>query len=285
MSFLVSVVLPLALAFIMFSLGVGLSAKDFARVGQRPTAFLVGALNQMILLPVVAYFVVIAFGLTKEIAVGVMILAACPGGVTSNVIARMGKADVALSVSLTAVISLLGVLTIPLILGLSMSVFMGQDAPDISIVETALKTFAITVVPIVIGLTCKHVFPDAMARAEPALSKLAIALFALIVIAALAANWSLFTTNVWLLGPALLTLLLILTLFGFVVPRLLGRTRNESKTVSIETGVQNAALGIAIAGGLTVSDGISAYALPAAVYGPLMYLIVLPVIFIYRRMD
>ena len=101
MDILVSVVLPLGLAFIMFSLGVGLTMGDFVRVGQRPVAFLVGAFNQVLLLPIVTYFLVIAFGISGEIAVGFMILAACPGGVTSNLIARLAKGDVALSVSLT----------------------------------------------------------------------------------------------------------------------------------------------------------------------------------------
>lgn len=286
MDILLTVVLPLALAFIMFSLGVGLTGADFRRVLERPIAFLVGALNQIFLLPLVAFACILAFGVTGEMAVGVMILAACPGGVTSNIIAKMARGDVALSVSLTAVISLACVVTVPLILTFAADHFLGTDAPEIDITTTALTMFALTVIPILLGLGVRRMAPGPVARAEPVLSAIATILFAVIVIAAIAANWRIFVENVALLGPLLLTLLALLTGIGFVVPRLLGRSRLEAKTVSIETGVQNGTLGIAVAG-LIVAGGsiISPYALPSAVYGVFMYLIILPVLLIYRRME
>ncbi|KPB01977.1 bile acid:sodium symporter family protein [Ahrensia marina] len=286
MDILVSVVLPLGLAFIMFSLGVGLTVDDFVRVGKQPIAFLVGAFNQIVLLPIATYFLVIGFGISGEIAVGFMILAACPGGVTSNIITRMAKGDVALSVSLTAVISLASMITVPVILGIALNRFMGESAPQINIVFAAMTVFALTVVPIVIGMMLKSKFPAAMMRSEPVLSKIAIALFVIIIAAAIAANWTLFVENAQLLGPALVTLLMVLTALGYFVPRLLGRSRHEAKTVSIETGVQNGTLGIAIAAIIVGGgSGFSPYALPSAVYGIAMYLIILPVIFVYRRMD
>ncbi len=286
MGALISVGLPLALAFIMFSLGVGLTAADFVRVVHRPIAFLVGAFNQVILLPLVAFAVVLAFGITGELAVGIMILAACPGGVTSNVVSRMARGDVALSVSLTAIISLISVLSVPIILAFAMNRFMGANAPDINITATAITMFLITVLPISIGVLLRRVFPDRMVAAEPVLSKVATALFAIIIVAALAANWDVFLENLPLVGPALVTLLVLLTVIGFFVPRLLGRSRTEAKTVSVETGVQNGTLGIAIAtlivGG---AQGFDAYSIPSAVYGILMYLIIIPVLLVYRRMD
>lgn len=286
MDFLVSVVLPLGLAFIMFSLGVGLTPADFLRVGQRPTAFLVGMFNQVFLLPLIAFLVVIGFGIQAEIAVGFMILAACPGGVTSNVVSRLGKGDVALSVSLTAVISLLSVITVPIILSFAMIRFMGDAAPDVDITKTAVTMFLLTVVPITLGLALRAIFTDAMIRAEPILTKIAVALFAAIIIAAVAGNWDLFLINLPLMGPALVVLLIVLTTVGFVLPRMMGRTRSEAKTISIETGVQNGTLGIAIAA-IIVSggEGFSPYAIPSAVYGVVMYLIILPTVFIYRKMD
>jgi BASS family bile acid:Na+ symporter len=285
MDILVSVVLPLGLAFIMFSLGAGLTVADFLRVGQRPLAFFVGALNQVLLLPVVAYLVILLFGIEAELAVGIMILAACPGGVTSNVVSRLARGDVALSVTLTAVISLASVITVPIIMSLAMSAFMGADAPEIDITATAITMFAITVVPLSLGLGLRMLFPAGMIRAEPVLSKIAVALFAMIIIAALGANWALFVENMAVIGAALVTLLVILTAMGFYIPRLLGRTRNEAKTISIESGIQNGTLGIAVAA-LIVGDGtgISAYAVPSAVYGPVMYLTLLPALFIYRPM-
>ncbi|OAN78415.1 bile acid:sodium symporter [Sulfitobacter pontiacus] len=284
MDVLISVVLPLGLAFIMFTLGVGLTPADFARVGQRPLAFFIGALNQSILLPLVTFLCVLAFGIRAEMAVGFMILAACPGGVTSNVISKLAKGDVALSVSLTAVISLASVVTVPLILGLSMGYFMGDAAPEIDITKTAVTMFALTVVPVTLGLGARAVAPAAMTRAEPKLSAVATILFAVIVLAALAANWALFVENIVVIGPALLVLLAALTTIGFVVPRLLGRSVTEAKTISVETGVQNSTLGIAVAAIIVGGEGgFTAYALPSAVYGILMYLIILPVVLKYRR--
>ncbi|KAJ29236.1 bile acid:sodium symporter family protein [Sulfitobacter pontiacus] len=284
MDVLISVVLPLGLAFIMFTLGVGLTPADFARVGQRPLAFFIGALNQSILLPLVTFICVLAFGIRAEMAVGFMILAACPGGVTSNVISKLAKGDVALSVSLTAVISLASVVTVPLILGLSMGYFMGDAAPEIDITKTAVTMFALTVVPVTLGLGARAVAPAAMTRAEPKLSAVATILFAVIVLAALAANWALFVENIVVIGPALLVLLAALTTIGFAVPRLLGRSVTEAKTISVETGVQNSTLGIAVAAIIVGGEGgFTAYALPSAVYGILMYLIILPVVLKYRR--
>ncbi len=284
MDVLISVVLPLGLAFIMFTLGVGLTPADFARVGQRPLAFFIGALNQSILLPLVTFICVLAFGIRAEMAVGFMILAACPGGVTSNVISKLAKGDGALSVSLTAVISLASVVTVPLILGLSMGYFMGDAAPEIDITKTAVTMFALTVVPVTLGLGARAIAPAAMTRAEPKLSAVATILFAVIVLAALAANWALFVENIVVIGPALLVLLAALTTIGFVVPRLLGRSVTEAKTISVETGVQNSTLGIAVAAIIVGGEGgFTAYALPSAVYGILMYLIILPVVLKYRR--
>ncbi|SDX45938.1 bile acid:Na+ symporter, BASS family [Sulfitobacter pontiacus] len=284
MDILISVVLPLGLAFIMFTLGVGLTPADFARVGQRPLAFFIGALNQSILLPLVTFICVLAFGIRAEMAVGFMILAACPGGVTSNVISKLAKGDVALSVSLTAVISLASVVTVPLILGLSMGYFMGDAAPEIDITKTAVTMFALTVVPVTLGLGARAMAPAAMTRAEPKLSAVATILFAAIVLAALAANWALFVENIVVIGPALLVLLAALTTIGFAVPRLLGRSVTEAKTISVETGVQNSTLGIAVAAIIVGGEGgFTAYALPSAVYGILMYLIILPVVLKYRR--
>ena len=284
MDVLISVVLPLGLAFIMFTLGVGLTPADFARVGQRPLAFFIGALNQSILLPLVTFICVLAFGIRAEMAVGFMILAACPGGVTSNVISKLAKGDVALSVSLTAVISLASVVTVPLILGLSMGYFMGDAAPEIDITKTAVTMFALTVVPVTLGLGARAMAPAAMTRAEPKLSAVATILFAVIVLAALAANWALFVENIVVIGPALLVLLAALTTIGFAVPRLLGRSVTEAKTISVETGVQNSTLGIAVAAIIVGGEGgFTAYALPSAVYGILMYLIILPVVLKYRR--
>jgi BASS family bile acid:Na+ symporter len=283
---LISVVLPLALAFIMFSLGVGLTAADFLRVGKRPVAFMIGALHQIVLLPLVTYAVIISFGITGAFAVGMMILAACPGGVTSNIISRLAKGDVALSVSLTAIISLTSMFTVPIILSFALKAFMGADAPELNIASTAFTMFLLTVVPIMLALVARRLAPDAMTKAEPVLTRFATVLFVVIIGAALAGNWGTFTENLPLLGPALLALVAILTAIGFVIPRLFGLSLKECKTVSVETGIQNGTLGIAIAAIIVgASEGFGPYSLPSAVYGIVMYVILVPVLFIYRRLD
>lgn len=286
MDIIFKVVLPLGLAFIMFSLGLGLTIDDFKRVAQRPTAFLVGALNQVILLPIVAFLVVLGFGIGGELAIGIMILSACPGGVTSNILAKFAKADVALSVSLTAIISLLAVITVPLIMSFSFSYFLAGQASPVNITKTAVTMFALTVVPIVLALVAQRLFPIAMKNKAPICARIATILFVIIVIAALAGNWALFVENVQIIGVALVSLIILLMAIGFMVPRLLGRSKLEAKTVSIETGIQNGALGIAIATLIVGGDsGFTAYSMPSAVYSVLMYLVALPIIFWFRCLD
>lgn len=279
LDFVFKLFLPLGLVFIMFSLGLGLTTADFRRVWQRPYSFLVGAFNQIILLPIVAFATVLAFGISGEFAVGFMILAACPGGVTSNVIAQLAKADVALSVSLTAVISLISVITVPVIVAFAYGHFLADEVNPINVTSTAITMFALTVVPIGLAMTLRAMFPSAMLSAAPVVSKVAVALFGLIVIAALVSNWSLFIANAQLLGGALVCLMVILLVIGFVVPLMLGRSSFEAKTISIETGVQNSSLGIVIAALIIGGDtGFTAFSIPAAVYGIVMYLVLIPVL-------
>lgn len=284
MDILINVVLPLSLAIIMLSLGIGLTFGDFARVLTRMRAFGVGAVAQIIALPVVAYLVVIAFNLPGELAVGFMLLSFCPGGVTSNMITKLAKGDVALSVSLTAVISLLGLLTVPFLAAWSVVHFMGENAPQIDIATLAIAVFLITTLPVLIGVTVRHFATRFAQRIEPALSVLATVLFVVIVLAAIAGNWALLIENLGTLGPALIVMNIGLMLLGLVLARASGLTWYEMKTVSIETGVQNATLGIALAAIISgQSEGFSTMALPSAVYGILMYFVAAPFVAWYRK--
>jgi len=283
MDILINVVLPLSLAIIMLSLGVGLSFADFARVATRPKAFAVGALSQVILLPIVTYLIVISFGLTGAIAVGFMLLSFCPGGVTSNMISKLAKGDVALSVSLTAVISLLSILTVPFLAAWSVTHFMGEDAPDVSVTTLAISVFLITTLPVAIGVLIRHFAERFADRIEPLLSGLATALFIIIVLAALAANWDVFITNIGTLAPALISINVALMLLGLGLALLTKLPWGEVKTISIETGVQNATLGITLGTLITGSaEGFTAMELPAGLYGITMYLVALPFVIWFR---
>lgn len=285
MDILIKVVLPLALAFIMFSLGLGLTVADFKRVVQRPKAFFTGAASQLLVVPLVAFLCTFLFGLTKELAVGLMILSFCPGGVTSNIMAKLARGDVALSVSLTAVISLVSMITVPVLVAWSVSHFMGADAPAVNITSLAISMFLITTLPVLLGVALRHFASGFSVAADPIIAKIATILFIVIVIAALAGNWSLFVEKLAILGPALIVLNIVLISVGFLIAKLLGLSFHSIKTVAIETGIQNSTVGITlgaiVAAGAAV-DGFSAYSLPAAVYGITMYLVTLPAIIWFR---
>ncbi|KAJ02694.1 bile acid:sodium symporter family protein [Sulfitobacter mediterraneus] len=283
MDILINVVLPLSLAIIMLSLGVGLSIADFARVAQRPKAFSIGAISQVVMLPLIAYACVRAFGLGGELAVGVMLLSLCPGGVTSNMVSKLARGDVALSVSLTAVVSLLSILTVPVLAAWAVQHFMGDAAPDVSVTSLAFAMFLITTLPVAIGVAIRHFAPAFADRVDRGLSLLATVLFVLIVVAALAGNWALFVENLPRLGPALITLNVVLMALGLALAALAGLAWQARKTISIETGIQNATLGITLAAIISgQSEGFSTMALPSAVYGITMYLVALPFVAWFR---
>ncbi|MEO1365383.1 MAG: bile acid:sodium symporter family protein [Pseudomonadota bacterium] len=284
MDILINVVLPLSLAIIMLSLGIGLTVADFARVLKAPGAFAIGAFAQVIVLPVVAFGIATSFGLPPELAVGVMLLSLCPGGVTSNMIAKLARGDVALSVSLTAVISLLSLVTVPGLTALTVEWFMGGAGPDVSVASLTIAVFLITTLPVAIGVTIRHFAPGFAQRIDRALSGLATLLFVIIVVAALAGNWDIFTTNLPTLGPALITLNLALLLIGLALARVVTLGWNQAKTISIETGIQNATLGITLAALISgQADGFSAMALPSGVYGITMYFVAAPFVLWFRR--
>ncbi len=283
MDILINVILPLSLAIIMLSLGVGLTVGDFARVLKAPKAFGIGAIAQVILLPLAALAMVSLFALPPEIAVGFMLLSFCPGGVTSNMVAKLARGDVALSVSLTAVISLLSLLTVPALTAWSVAHFLGDTAPDVSVASLTIAVFLITTLPVLIGVTLRHFATAFAQRIEPILSALATILFVVIVVAALLGNWDIFIANLPTLGPALITLNIALLLIGLALARLAALNWAQVKTVSIETGIQNATLGITLAALISgQSEGFSAMALPSGVYGITMYLVVLPFVAFYR---
>ena len=263
----IATLLPVAVVVIMFSLGLELKPSDFRRITERPLAFCIGALNQIVLLPVIAYIVILIFGFEAETAVGIMILAACPGGAASNIITKLANWDVALSVTLTATFSLTCVISIPFILDFAVGHFMGTTAPEVDIASTAITAFLLTALPIALGITLRAAAPNAIAAISPVVAKAALVLFIGVIAGAIGTNWQVVTDNIARLGFGLFTLVLALSLIGLVVSRWLGSSDREAKTISIETGVQNGALALAIAALLnTEGPTFNAYAIPAALY-------------------
>ncbi len=283
MDLLINVGLPISLAIIMLSLGIGLEAADFRRVLARGYPFAIGAISQVVLIPMAAFATVTLFGLPAEIAVGVMLLSFCPGGVTSNILAKFAKGDVALSVSLTAVISLLSIVTVPILAAWSIDHFMGEAAPKVSISALATALFLITTLPVAIGVAIRHFARGFAIRVDGPLSTLASILFVLIVAAALAGNWQFFIQNLSSIGAALIALNVALLLIGLGLARIAKLTWSEAKTISVETGIQNSAMGITLAALITgTTTGFSPLAVPAAVYGITMYVVVTPFILWFR---
>lgn len=284
MDLLINVGLPISLAIIMLSLGIGLEIADFRRVLNRKYPFAIGAVCQVVLLPIAAFSAVTLFGLPPEIAVGFMLLSFCPGGVTSNILTKLAKGDVALSVSLTAVISILSILTVPFLAAWSITYFMGENAPEVSISGLAIAMFLITTLPVAIGVSIRRFATGFANRIEDGLSKLATALFVLIVVAALAGNWQIFIENLGIMGAGLISLNIALLLIGLGIAHVANLTWAECKSISIDTGIQNSTLGITLAALITgTENGFSPLALPSAVYGITMYAVVLPFLVWFRR--
>ena len=277
---IIDIFLPLSLVFIMFTLGLGLTINDFTNIIREPKAFGVGILNQMIILPVVAFIIVSLSGLLAEMAVGMMILACCPGGVTSNMITKLAKGDTALSISYTAVMSIATVVTLPLITGFSMLYFMEADVPPINILILGITMFLITAAPVGIGLLTHTKFRNFTKSFEPKASKISTVLFVIIVAGALASEWDAFITNVASLGPAIVALILVMLFIGYNSAQWFKMSSKRAITVAIESGIQNATVGITI-GNIIMNQetGLSPLSLPSGVYGILMYLVCLPFVF------
>ena len=260
MNIVTDLILPIALAFIMFSLGLGLSLNDFTRIFLKPKEFIVGFASQLIILPIVALILVLILPASPEIAIGVMILAAAPGGATSNILTSFAKGDVALSISLTAVISILSVVTIPLILGISLS-FLGLNLANegISLMDIALKMFLIVTIPVLIGISLSRVLNSF----EDMAKKISTILFFLVLLGAILAE----RENVvsYFAQAGLITLI---------------SNSSQQRAITLECGLQNGTLAIVVAN--VFFDG-GAYLIPAATYSLIMYFTALPYIFYLRR--
>ena len=278
---IIDIILPLSLVFIMFTLGLGLTIEDFKNILREPKAFGVGIINQMIILPLIAFLIVSVIKFPDGmLAVGIMILACCPGGVTSNMVTKLAKGDIALSISYTAVVSIATVITLPFIVGFSMQYFMGSDAPTINILSLGLTMFFITTLPVTVGLYINTKYPQTTEPFIPTANKISTVLFIIIVAGALASEWNTFINNLYTLGPAIVILIIIMLFIGYNSAKWFNLGEKKSITVAIESGIQNATVGI-IVGNLILNQesGISILSLPSGVYGILMYLVCLPFVF------
>lgn len=281
---LTEIFLPLSLAFIMFGMGLSLTLADFKRILLFPKAVSIGLFNQLLIIPLLAFGLVKIFGLPAELAVGVMILAACPGGATSNLITHLAKGDSALSITLTAFSSMITVFTIPFLINFSISHFMGTsgEAIQLNVISTVVSVLIITILPVLIGMIFLGKSPKLAIRIEPTFRKLSAVFFVFILIAAVVKERENLINYLFELGPLVIVLNVVTLAVGFYSARILGLSAKQSKTISIESGIQNGTLGIAIAATLI---GNSQMTIPSAIYGILMFVTAGILIFLGNRKE
>jgi len=281
MSIVTDIFLPIALAFIMFALGLGLTGADFLRVIKQPKDFFVGAISQIILLPIIAFVLVKVWPISPELAIGVMIIAAAPGGVTSNVLTSFAKGDVALSISLTAVISLLSVITVPFIIITSLSLLGTENvAQNISLAGMAISMFLIVTVPVVLGMVFRKFASNAAIKFEPIAKKISIVLFIIVLLGAILAEKDNIVNYFAEAGLITLVLNVLMMLVAFYVAQLLGTGNAQKKCISIECGLQNGTLAIFV--GTTLFGG-GAFVIPAATYSLIMFATSLVFVFLVKN--
>ena len=268
----------------MFTLGIGLTYSDFTNLFHNPKAFFIGITNQMVILPITAFLVIILMGITKEIAVGIMILASCPGGVTSNIITKLAEGDTALSISYTAVISLLTIVTLPMVTVLSMQYFMGVEAPPINLLTLGFTMFFVTAIPVGLGILVRSINNNFADNFEIIAIKISTILFIIIIVFALFSEWQTFIKNLPQIGPAVVLLIVSMLIIGYKTSIWFKMDNQQSLTVAIESGIQNGTVGIAI-GNIIINPetGLSILSIPSGVYGILMYFVCLPFVFWYVK--
>jgi BASS family bile acid:Na+ symporter len=268
-SALTTVLLPLALALVMFGLGLSLTVADFARVGRQPKAVVIALVLQLLVLPAICFGLVLAFGLPPLLAVGLMLLAASPGGTTANLFSHLYRGDVALNITLTAVNSLIAVVTLPVITNLAIAYFEPDDGGSLGLqFGKTVQVFAVVLVPVVLGMLVRRratAFADRMDKPVRISSAVVLALVIVGTMVAERENITAYISDVGL--PALLFCLASLTI-GFVVPRALGVVHRQAIASAFEIGVHNGTLAIAIA--VSVLGSVE-LAVPAAVYSVIMF--------------
>jgi len=283
MNIVTDVILPLALAFIMFVLGMGLTGADFLRVIKQPRDFLIGTFSQIILLPIIALILVMIWPISPELAIGVMIIAAAPGGVTSNLLTSFAKGDVALSISLTAIISLLCVITIPFIILTSVELLGGLNSTqDISLLGMSRDMFLIVTVPVILGMLLRSFASRVALQFEPIAKKISIILFVLVLLGAILAEKENVISYFAQAGLITLVLNVVMMIVAYYVAQLFASGVEQKKCITIECGLQNGTLAIFV--GTSIFGG-GMYIIPAATYSLIMFVTSLIFIYFVKRVS
>lgn len=269
-SALTTIGLPVALGIIMLGLGLSLTLADFARVLKQPKAVIIALLCQLLLLPAICFGLVLAFQLPPILAVGMMMLAASPGGTTANLYSHLFRGDIALNISLTAVNSVIAVITLPLITNFAIAYFQPFDDRLGLQWSKALEVFAIVLLPVALGMLIRRFWPRFASGMDKPVRIASVIILIVVIAGAVASNWALLVANFTQLALITVLFCVISLTIGFLVPRWLRVGRRQAIATSFEIGIHNATLAIVIAQSVLGSVELS---LPAAVYGVLMFFI------------
>ena len=277
---IVTSIAPIALALIMLGLGLGLTIKDFKRVITNPKDFLVGIICQLILLPIVAYIIILISKLPIEIALGLMIIAAAPGGVTSNVLTKFANGDVALSISLTAVGSLISIISVPFIIFTSADLLgVTQMSKEITMTGIALKMALVVTIPVIIGMTIRSFASNFVSSNLNVINKVTGILFLIVFIAVWVEERENIINYLAQAGIAVLILNIIMMILAFYIARFFASGNPQKKCIALECGLQNGTLAVFVA--TQIFDKV-AYVVPTAAYALIMYITGFLFIYILR---
>jgi len=278
---IVTKIAPISLALIMLGLGMSLTIQDFLRVIKVPGDFLVGFICQMILLPVIAFALIKLLNTPIELALGVMLIAAVPGGVTSNILTKFANGDVALSISLTAVISLISIISVPFIIFLSIDLLnIDYVSKEISMVGISLKMFFVVTIPVIIGMTIRHFAKGFIIRNILLIQRTSIFLFILIFIAIYIEEWDNIVSFITRAGLITLILNIVMMVVGFYIAKFFTSGVMQQRTISLECGLQNGTLAVFVATQL-FDDMV--YLVPTATYALVMMVTSLIFVFIIKK--
>ena len=280
---IVTTIAPFALALIMLGLGASLTLKDFIRVFQNPKEFFVGLICQLIVLPIVGYFLIIILKTPIELALGVMLIAAAPGGVTSNVLTKFANGDVALSISLTAFTSLISIVSVPYIIFLSIDLFnITYVEKEVSMLGISLKMFFVVTVPVIVGMIIRKIFNNFIENNMRYIEKISIGLFCLVFIAIYIEEWDSIMMFMTTAGTVSLILNISMMIIGFYVAKFFASGVAQQRCISLECGLQNGTLAVFV--GTQLFGQNMTYMVPTAAYALIMMATsVLFVLFLRKR--
>ncbi len=279
---IVTTIAPFALALIMLGLGASLTVKDFTRVFQNPKEFFVGLICQLIVLPIIGYLLIIILKTPIELALGVMLIAAAPGGVTSNVLTKFADGDVALSISLTAFTSLISIVSVPYIVFLSIDLFdITYVEKEVSMLGISLKMFFVVTVPVIIGMIIRKFFSDFIENNMKIIERISIGLFSIVFIAIYIQEWDSIIMFITKAGTIALTLNISMMIIGFYLAKFFASGVAQQRCISLECGLQNGTLAVFV--GTQLFGQNMTYMVPTAAYALIMMMTSVLFVFFLRN--